>query len=52
MKDDGRRVAGGWTIDADLIPELHPGLGEDGASISTGQGELVLLIVGQQLTPY
>ena len=33
--------------DAELVPQLHPGHGEDGAGIGAGERELVLLLVGQ-----
>lgn len=48
VKGDGGRVAALETVDRDFAPQLHPGHGEDGAGVGTGQREDVLLIVLQE----
>ena len=48
VKGDGGRVAALDAADGDLAPELHPGHGEDGAGVGTGQREDVLLVVLQE----
>ena len=50
MEDDAGRVARLDAADVDLIAELHPGHGEDGAGVAGGQAELVdLVLVLQQV---
>lgn len=48
VEGDGRRVATLGTVDGHFAPQLHPGHGEDGAGVGTGQREHVLLVVLQQ----
>ena len=48
VKGDGGRVAALHTVDGDFAPQLHPGHGEDGAGVGTGQLEDVLLVVLQE----
>lgn len=48
VEGDGGRVAALDTVDGDLAAQLHPGHGEDGAGVGTGQREDVLLVVLQE----
>jgi len=48
MKGHRGRVAAFGAVDGDFAPQLHPGHGEDGAGVGTGQREDVLLIVLQE----
>lgn len=48
VKGDGGRVAALDAVDGDFAPQLHPGHGEDGAGVGTGQREDVLLVVLQE----
>ncbi len=48
VKGDGGRVAALGAVDGDFAPQLHPGHGEDGAGVGTGQREDVLLVVLQE----
>lgn len=48
MKGDGGGVAALNAANGDFSPQLHPGHGEDGAGVSTGQREDVLLVVLQE----
>lgn len=48
VKGDGGGVAALDTVDGDLAPQFHPGHGEDGAGVGTGQREDVLLVVLQE----
>ena len=48
MKCDRGGVASGERVDIDTVTQFHPGHGEDGAGIGTGQRELVLFPVLQQ----
>lgn len=48
VKGDGGRVAALDTVDGDFSSQLHPGHGEDGAGVGTGQCEDILLVVLQE----
>lgn len=48
VEGDGGGVATLHTVDGDFAPQLHPGHGEDGAGVGTGQREDVLLVVLQE----
>lgn len=48
VEDHCGRVPRLGTADADFASELHPGDGENGARVGTGQGEHVLLPVLQE----
>lgn len=48
VEGDGGRVAALDTVDGDFSPQLHPGHGEDGAGVGTGQREHVLLVMLQE----
>lgn len=48
VEGDRGRVAALGAADGHFAPQLHPGHGEDGAGVGTGQREDVLLVVLQQ----
>lgn len=49
LEGDDRGVARLGAADVDLAAQLHPGDGEDGAGVRTGQREGVFFIVLQQV---